>query len=123
MYPFLSESIYHFGVKLLVLPYVSISRLLASYIAISSEFTYNPCVFYLVCLLYSVFYLQPTFFFSFLKNKNQVLSEIFQEVFDEGVKLPSDAIVQVWKTVGAEDMIRVSKTISGQDFLALPSVS
>ncbi|KAJ8720344.1 hypothetical protein PYW07_012387 [Mythimna separata] len=32
---------------------------------------------------------------------------VWQEVFDEGVKLPSDAIVQVWKHVGAEDMIRV----------------
>ncbi|XP_047028609.1 beta-hexosaminidase subunit beta-like isoform X2 [Helicoverpa zea] len=32
---------------------------------------------------------------------------VWQEVFDEGVKLPSDAIVQVWKTVGPEDMVRI----------------
>ncbi|CAH0585924.1 unnamed protein product [Chrysodeixis includens] len=32
---------------------------------------------------------------------------VWQEVFDEGVKLPSDAIVQVWKTVGAQDMIPI----------------
>lgn len=79
--------------------------------------------FFSVPSLFSVLFTTHIIFFSFHKNKNQVLSEIFQEVFDEGVKLPSDAIVQVWKTVGAEDMIRVSKTISGQDFLALPSVS
>ena len=36
---------------------------------------------------------------------------MFQEVFDEGVKLPNDAIVQVWKQVGPEDMIRVSKVL------------
>ncbi|XP_026734479.1 beta-hexosaminidase subunit beta-like isoform X1 [Trichoplusia ni] len=32
---------------------------------------------------------------------------VWQEVFDEGVKLPSDTIVQVWKTVGAQDMIPI----------------
>ncbi|CAH0686312.1 unnamed protein product [Spodoptera exigua] len=32
---------------------------------------------------------------------------VWQEVFDEGVALPSDAIIQVWKRIGAEDMVRV----------------
>ncbi|KAH9632776.1 hypothetical protein HF086_015975 [Spodoptera exigua] len=32
---------------------------------------------------------------------------VWQEVFDEGVALPSDAIIQVWKRIGAEDMVRI----------------
>uniref|UniRef100_A0A2A4JYB6 beta-N-acetylhexosaminidase n=2 Tax=Heliothis virescens TaxID=7102 RepID=A0A2A4JYB6_HELVI len=48
---------------------------------------------------------------------------VWQEVFDEGVKLPSDAIVQVWKTVGAEDMVRVnSLNVSAVSTLSSDSI-